>query len=111
MSKELVIRYWCDNKAAKHPPRTVEGDTLLVYSPEKEQVLEIEICDSCLSKISHVQMQELVNTYGREQTPDEVSLDLLCPVVGCKRSTEPFKDKAGRTRHLTRVHPEFDQEG
>lgn len=110
MSRELVLKYWCDNKAADHPKRTVEGDTILVYDRTHGEVREIELCDDCLSTITDHQMQEVVSVYGREQTDGVDSMMLVCPVVGCKRSTVPFKDAAGRRRHLTRMHPEFDQD-
>lgn len=110
MSREIAVLYWCDNNAAKHPPRSTPGDTVLVYSRDRAEVVEIELCDPCLSTITDAQMQEIAKVFGREQTPLEVDPALACPVVGCKRSTKPFKDSAGRRRHLTRVHPEWVEE-
>lgn len=110
MARELVIKYWCDNKSAKHPPRTVEGDTILVYSREKGEVVELEICDACLSKITDAEMQILATTFGRQQDPEEIDIDRLCPVMGCKKAGKPFADKAGKNRHMTRVHPDWVDE-
>lgn len=106
--KEAVFHYWCDNRAAKHPPRTIEGDTLLVYSPSKEKVVEVDVCETCQQKLTFAVAQELADTYGRDQTPNGIDPALCCPLPDCKRSNQPFKDKAGRARHLTRAHPEYE---
>jgi hypothetical protein len=105
--KELLIKYWCDNQAAKHPPRTVEGDTVLVYDIKKAEVREVDVCEPCLTGMTVPQMQDLVNTFGREQTSVETDPALCCPLPDCDRSNKPFKNPAGRARHLTRVHPEY----
>lgn len=107
--KELVFHYWCDNSAAKHPRHTVEGDTLLVHSPAKNEVVEVDLCETCQGKLSYADVRNLADTLGREQTPDEINPALCCPIVGCDRTNKPFKNAAGRARHLTRVHPEYEQ--
>lgn len=107
--KEMVFHFWCDNPAAKHPKRSVEGDTLLVFSPAKQHVVEVDVCEVCQKKISLADAQTLADTFGREQTPDEINPALCCPISGCPRSIKPFKNVGGRTRHLTTRHPEYEQ--
>lgn len=106
MSRQITVNYFCDNAAAEHEPRTVEGDTYLIYSPKQSQVVEVDVCDPCVSGIPYAQMQEIADLYGRKQTDAEVDPSLVCPHTDCKRHTEPFKDEGGKHRHLTRAHGE-----
>lgn len=107
MSKVMRFDYYCDNRDA-HKMNTVEGDTVLVYSPKQEQVVEMEACDPCLS-LPHTEVRDLADRYGREIRP-ELDPALACPIAECPRSKKPFKDKGGRTRHLTRAHPDYVDE-
>ena len=104
MSRIIAFHYYCDNgKAAKHLPRTVEGDTVLVYSPKQEQTVELDVCDECLSHLTYPEVTALADVLGREIVAPEFDPELVCP-HGCQNSM-PFKNKAGKTRHMTRKHP------
>jgi hypothetical protein len=108
MSKEMVIHYWCDNaKVAGHLPRSTEGDTIMVYDRQHMKVVEIDICDPCLSDMTDSQMQALAITLGRDPVVPELDPELCCPLIECSRHLKPFKDKAGKARHMTRTHPEW----
>lgn len=102
----MTFTYFCDNgKVAKHLPMTVEGDTVLVYSPKQEKVVEMEICDPCLDVLRLPEISALADEMGREITEPDIDPLLVCP-YGCNGS-RPFKNPAGRTRHLTRKHPDW----
>lgn len=105
--KVIEFHYYCDNaKTAKHPPRAVEGDTVMVWSPEQGQVVELDLCDDCLEVLTLPQITALAETLGREIAEPEVDPELSCP-LGCNDS-RPFKNKGGRTRHMTRKHPDWE---
>jgi hypothetical protein len=106
MSKVMRFDYYCDNRDA-HKANTVPADTVLVYSPKQEQVVELEACDDCLG-LGFNSVTDLADRYGREIKP-ETDPALACPIADCSRNKKPFKDKGGLTRHLTRIHPEYDQ--
>lgn len=108
MARVMWFRYFCDNwKDAGHEPQAVEGDTVLVYSPKQGQVVELDICDPCLAGLNLPGITALADTLGREIAEPEIDPGLVCP-YGCQNS-EPFKNKGGLTRHLTRKHPEHHQ--
>lgn len=107
MSRVMQWLYYCDNRP-QHKADKVDADTVLVYSPKQQQVVELEACDDCLS-LPHRVVTDLADEYGREIVP-ETDPTLLCPIGDCSRSKKPFKDKGGRTRHLTRAHPEYVDE-
>lgn len=106
MSRVIEFHYYCDNyKAAKHPQRT-PGDTVMLWAPAKEAVVEVEVCEDCQSTLTIPEAAALADAFGRPPTPAEEDPDLVCP-LGCNNS-RPFKDKGGRTRHMTRMHPEWE---
>ena len=108
MSKEIYVRFWCDNPA--HPPRTAEADTITVWLEQREERVEVEVCDDCLKTLAYAEVMDLAEQFGRAPTPPEEDPMLVCPHVECPRHTKPFKDSAGRQRHLTRVHNEPAEE-
>lgn len=106
MSRVLVFHYYCDNwESGRHKPNAVVGDTVLVYSPKQEQVVELEVCDDCLNDMNLPQITELADRLGREIEEPEYDPELVCP-FGCNNS-KPYGDKGGRTRHMTRKHPDW----
>lgn len=110
MSKVLEFHYYCDNfKAAEHQPRTVEGDTVLVYSPKKGQVVELDLCGECLGLLTLPEIDVLADSLGREIADPEVDASLVCP-YGCQDG-RPFKSKGGLNHHMTRKHPDHEKEG
>lgn len=104
MAKMMYFVYWCDNaKAAGHKPQQVEGDTVMVWSPKQRQVVNLDICDDCLAGLTLPEINALADSLGREPDAPETDASLVCP-YGCQGG-KPFKDKAGLTRHKTRIHP------
>lgn len=101
----IRFEYYCDNEAAGHQQMTVVADTLLVYSPKAQQVVELDVCDECLVGITHEEMVVLADKFGREIVDPSQDPELTCP-LGCQNG-RPFKDAAGKKRHMTRKHPEF----
>lgn len=108
MSKVMRFDYLCDNRDA-HGRDKVEADTSLVYSFKQQQVVEVEVCDDCLANLTHPEVVDLADRYGREIPEPEVDATLVCPIADCPRHLKPFKDRGGRTRHLTRTHPDYEQ--
>lgn len=106
MSREIRFEYYCDNKAAKHPSRTASADTIMVYSPKHQAVRELEVCDPCLDHLTHREVTDLVDRFGREIAEPEFDPELVCP-LGCNHG-HPFKNRAGRTRHMTTKHPDWE---
>lgn len=110
MSKVLEFHYYCDNfKAAEHQPQAVEGDTVLVYSPKKRHVVELDICEECLGLLTLPEIDVLADDLGREISEPGQDTSLVCP-YGCQDS-RPFKSIGGKNHHMTRKHPEHMQEG
>lgn len=103
--KVIAFHYYCDNRDAGHPPQTIEGDTVLVYSPKHEQVLELDLCDTCLGELTLPNLTALADSWGREISEPEVDTDLICP-FGCNDS-RPYKSIGGKRHHMTRKHPDW----
>lgn len=110
MSRVISFNYFCDNweQATKHQPNSVPAETVMVFSPKHGQVVELDVCDTCLSKLNHPQITDLADRYGREIEEPEYDPELICP-LGCNHS-KPFKSKSGKSRHMTVQHPEWEPE-
>lgn len=105
MAKMMQFVYFCDNgKDAGHPKMTVEGDTVLVWSPKQAQVVELDLCDECLEGLNLHGITALADALGREIPEPEIDTALICP-FGCNDS-KPFKSMGGRNLHMTRRHPD-----
>lgn len=104
MARVVEFHYYCDRKAAKHPPRSVEGETLLVWQRQKEELVEIDICEDCQIKLTDAEAQEIAVNFGRKPVTPEEDPELTCP-FGCNHGM-PFKNRSGRGRHMAAAHPQ-----
>lgn len=107
MSRVISFNYFCDNweSATKHQPNSVPAETVMVYSPKQQQVVEVDVCEACLDRLNHSQITDLADRMGREIEEPEYDPELVCP-FGCNGS-KPYKTKGGRSRHMTVQHPDW----
>lgn len=75
MSREIIIKSWCDNEDA-HPTERAESDGALLFAVNGKPPRELDLCDKCTAAL-YEPLGALLDNHGR--APSEVYQERVNP--------------------------------